>query len=71
MIIGITLISPFGQIFFPEPTIEDYPWLENLLPVMMAVSVIGLALTLRWIMKQYQKKKRLMRMDEGWVNAQL
>jgi hypothetical protein len=26
---------------------------------------------IRWIMKQNLKKKRLMRMDEGWVNAQL
>jgi hypothetical protein len=26
---------------------------------------------MRWIMKQNLKKKRLMRMDEGWVNSQL
>jgi hypothetical protein len=47
-IIGIAIVSLLGHIFFPEPTTHDYPWIENLLPIVMGLSVLGLALAFRW-----------------------
>lgn len=48
MIIGIALVSLLGHIFFPEPATNYYPWIENLLPIVMGLSVLGLALAFRW-----------------------
>lgn len=48
VIIAITLFMFIGHVFFPEPTIEDYPPIENLLPVIMLMSVLCLASVWRW-----------------------
>ena len=48
VIIGFTLFMLIGHIVVPEPTVADYPPVENLLPVVMCVSVLGLGLAWRW-----------------------
>ena len=47
-IVGIALLTFVGHVLFPEPTVANYPWVENLLPLVMGLSVIGLALAFRW-----------------------
>ncbi len=48
VIIGITLVAAVAHIVVPEPEATDYPPLENLLPVVMFLSVLGLAIAWRW-----------------------
>jgi hypothetical protein len=48
IIIGITLVMAVAHIVVPEPVAEDYPPIENILPVIMVLSVLGLALAWRW-----------------------
>ncbi len=47
-VIGIAFLFALGHILFPEPTVEDYPWVENLLPILLLFSVIALATAFRW-----------------------
>ena len=47
-IIAFALVMLLGHMFFPEPTVEDYPPIENLQPVIMGVSVLCLAIAWRW-----------------------
>ncbi len=47
-ILGFALIMLISHLFYPEPTVEDYPWIENLMPVIILLSVLGLALAFRW-----------------------
>jgi hypothetical protein len=48
LIIGIVLVMLVGHLVVPEPVEEDYPPIENLLPVIMCLSVLGLGLAWRW-----------------------
>ena len=48
VIIGITLVVAIAHIVEPEPETTDYPPIENLLPVLMCLSVLGLAIAWRW-----------------------
>jgi hypothetical protein len=48
VIIGITLVAAIAHIVVPEPEATDYPPIENLLPVVMFLSVVGLAIAWRW-----------------------
>jgi hypothetical protein len=48
VIIGITLVAAIAHIVVPEPEGTDYPPIENLLPVVMFLSVLGLAIAWRW-----------------------
>ena len=48
VIIGITLVMTIAHIVVPEPEAADYPPIENLLPVVMFLSVVGLAISWRW-----------------------
>lgn len=47
-ILAFMIFMVVGHILFPEPTVEDYPPIENLLPVIMTLSVLGLALAWKW-----------------------
>jgi hypothetical protein len=48
LILVITLIMLIGHIVVPEPTEADYPPVENLLPLIMCLSVLGLGIAWRW-----------------------
>lgn len=48
LIIGITLVVLIGHIIEPESVEVDYPPIENLLPVIMCLSVLGLGIAWRW-----------------------
>lgn len=48
LIIGITLVMIVGHAVLPEPGATDYPPIENLLPLLMCLSVIGLGVAWRW-----------------------
>ncbi len=48
VIIGITLVMTIAHIVAPESGATDYPPIENLLPVLMLLSVLGLAVAWRW-----------------------
>jgi len=48
VIIGVTLVAAIAHIVVPEPVATDYPPIENLLPVVMFLSVLGLAIAWRW-----------------------
>jgi hypothetical protein len=48
IILGIALVLIIGHIVVPEPTEADYPPIENLLPVIMFLSVLGLGISWRW-----------------------
>lgn len=48
VIIGITLVVAIAHIVGPEAEATDYPPIENLLPVLMFLSVVGLAIAWRW-----------------------
>jgi hypothetical protein len=50
LIITLTLTTLLGHLLFPEPAADDYPWIENLLPLLMGISVLGLFLAWRWEM---------------------
>ena len=48
VVIGITLVMAIAHIVVPEPEATDYPPIENLLPVVIFLSVVGLAIAWRW-----------------------
>jgi hypothetical protein len=48
LILAVTLVVVVGHLFGSEPIEEDYPPIENLLPILMALSVVGLGIALRW-----------------------
>ena len=49
IVIGVALLILIGHIVSPDPyAVEDYPPVENLMPLSMLVSVLGLALAWRW-----------------------
>lgn len=48
VIIAIALFVLIGHLFGSEPVEEDYPPIENLLPILMGLSVLGLGLAWRW-----------------------
>lgn len=47
-IIVIALVVLIGHLFGSEPAEIDYPPIENLLPILMGLSVLGLGLAWRW-----------------------
>jgi hypothetical protein len=47
-IIGFTIFMLIGHILVPEPMEADYPPIENLLPVIMTLSVLSLGISWRW-----------------------
>lgn len=47
-IIGFTLIVIVGHLVAPEPAEADYPPIENLLPVIVVLSVTGLGVAWHW-----------------------
>jgi len=48
LIIAITLFVVVAHLVGSEPTEADYPFIENLLPVVMVLSILGLGLAWRW-----------------------
>ena len=48
LILGVALVMLIGHLVVPEPTETDYPPIENLLPVIMFLSVLGLGIAWRW-----------------------
>lgn len=48
VIIAFTLVMIIGHAGGPDPYATDYPPIENLLPVLMCVSVAGLGVAWRW-----------------------
>ena len=48
VVIGITLVMAVAHIVVPESEATDYPPIEKLLPVVMFLSVVGLAIAWRW-----------------------
>jgi hypothetical protein len=48
VVISIALLLAVTHIVSPEPQTTDYPPIENLLPVLMLLSVLGLAVAWRW-----------------------
>lgn len=48
LIIVLTILIVVGHIFDDEPVVEDYPPVENLMPVILGLSVVGLAIAWRW-----------------------
>ena len=48
VIIGITLLMVIAHVVIPDPHATDYPPIENLLPLAMCLSVLGLGLAWRW-----------------------
>ena len=48
LIIIFTLIMAVGHLVAPDPYEVDYPPIENLLPALMVLSVLGLGIAWRW-----------------------
>jgi hypothetical protein len=48
LIILLTILIAVGHIFGDEPVVEDYPPIENLMPIILGLSVVGLAVAWRW-----------------------
>ena len=48
VIVGSTLLIIIGHAVLPEPGATDYPPVENLLPLLMCLSVVGLGVAWRW-----------------------
>lgn len=48
LIILLTILIAAGHIFGDEPVVEDYPPIENLMPIILGLSVVGLAVAWRW-----------------------
>jgi len=48
VIIAFTVVMIVGHLFVPDPHEVDYPPIENLLPLMMSLSVLGLGIAWRW-----------------------
>jgi hypothetical protein len=47
-IVAFTLVIFVGHLVGPEPVQADYPPIENLLPVLVCLSVLGLGIAWRW-----------------------
>ena len=47
-ILLFTFFMAFAHIIFPDPHAVEYPPIENLLPVLMTLCVLGLAVAWRW-----------------------
>lgn len=48
LILAVALFVIVGHLVAPEPTEADYPFIENLLLLVMALSIAGLGLAWRW-----------------------
>ena len=49
VIIALVLFIFIAEMFVPDQSMnESYPWYENLIPLSMFLSVVGLALAWRW-----------------------
>jgi hypothetical protein len=48
IIILLTILIAVGHIFGDEPVVEDYPPIENLMPIILGLSVAGLGIAWRW-----------------------
>lgn len=48
VLIAFTLVMVVGHLIAPEPVQVDYDPIENILPVIMSLSVFALALAWRW-----------------------
>jgi len=48
VIIGFTLLMVIAHVVIPDPHATDYPSIENLLPIAMCLSVLGLGVAWRW-----------------------
>jgi hypothetical protein len=48
LIILIAVLIVLGHFFDEEPVVEDYPPIENLMPIVMLLSVAGLGVAWRW-----------------------
>lgn len=48
VIIAFTVVMIIGHLVVPDPHAVDYPPIENLLPLMMTLSVLGLGIAWRW-----------------------
>ena len=48
VIIGFTLVMVIAHVVIPDPNATDYPPIENLLPLAMCLSVLGLGVAWRW-----------------------
>jgi len=48
VILTITLVMIIAHLVVPEPSEVDYPPIENLLVLMMCLSVLGLGIAWRW-----------------------
>jgi hypothetical protein len=48
IVIGVTLVMAVAHIVVPEPATENYLFIENLLPVIIDLSVLSLTLAWRW-----------------------
>jgi hypothetical protein len=48
LIIAFTVVMIVGHLVVPDPHEVDYPPIENLLPLMMTLSVLGLGIAWRW-----------------------
>ena len=48
VIIAFTVVMIVGHLVVPDPHAVDYPPIENLLPLMMSLSVLGLGIAWRW-----------------------
>ena len=48
VVIAITLLSAILHAVVPDPYATDYPPVENLMPLLMCISVAGLGIAWRW-----------------------
>jgi hypothetical protein len=48
VILGIAGLVLLGHLVVPETNAADYPFVENLLPVILGISILGLAIAWRW-----------------------
>ena len=48
VILVFTMVSIIAHLVAPEPNEVDYPPIENLLPVIVVLSVLGLSIAWRW-----------------------
>ena len=48
IIILLALLITLGHIFGDEPVVEDYPPIENVMPILVGLSVVGLGIAWRW-----------------------
>jgi len=48
VILGIAGLVLLGHLLVPETNAADYPFVENLLPAILGMSILGLAIAWRW-----------------------